>query len=589
MSYFDDASLVMIPSGYKDQKVYSVKPIDGSGDLTFSRASNATRVNSSGLVEKVRTNNVLDSQDFTSGWTNGNVTISTSATANPVDGQLTAQDIIPNTSLSVHRILRTAGFANSINTWSIYAKAKGYDFITLVENGNTGANVSFNLSTGAVSQQNSAAGQIQSLGGGWYRCSMIVACGNTPRFDVYVSPTDSLAAYSGDGTSGVILFGAQAEQSDFGPTPYIATTSAAVSVGPVSGLPRLDYSGGASCPSLLLEPQRTNLVRFSEQFDNSAWLKLAAASISANQTTSPDGYTNADNITWTASGASTQLYQVNSTSGTSQTLSLFIKYISGSGTGFRLSVGSDIQFGINLEFSNGGATLTGTAGVNVTSYKIEDYGNNWFRVSVVAAYSAASTEYNLYRYSGTGTDVYAIWGAQLESASAAYATSYIPTLSSAVTRVVDAMYKNNYACGITTEATIFAEFEYQKTDSGYSTPFLIYNGSAGRYLYLTVLSNSIRALCVSEGSLQSTIVLAGTTAGTRYKVAARFKTNDFAMYVNGTLVGTDTSGTLSAFSDSGTNVAIGTDTSLSEPVGYLHQVVIIPSALPNADLATLTA
>jgi hypothetical protein len=38
MSYFDDASLVMIPSGYKDQKVYSVKPIDGSGDLTFTRS-----------------------------------------------------------------------------------------------------------------------------------------------------------------------------------------------------------------------------------------------------------------------------------------------------------------------------------------------------------------------------------------------------------------------------------------------------------------------------------------------------------------------------------------------------------------------
>ena len=71
MSYFDDASLVMIPSGYKDQKVYSVKPIDGSGDLTFSRASNATRVNSSGLVEKVRTNLLLQSNSFDTTWTFG--------------------------------------------------------------------------------------------------------------------------------------------------------------------------------------------------------------------------------------------------------------------------------------------------------------------------------------------------------------------------------------------------------------------------------------------------------------------------------------------------------------------------------------
>ena len=57
---YDKASLVMIPSGYKDDKLYSIKPTDGSGDLTFSRdgsgASPATRVNASGLIEKGRTN-----------------------------------------------------------------------------------------------------------------------------------------------------------------------------------------------------------------------------------------------------------------------------------------------------------------------------------------------------------------------------------------------------------------------------------------------------------------------------------------------------------------------------------------------------
>jgi hypothetical protein len=56
MSYFDDASLVLIPSGYKTSKVYSVKPTDGSGDLTFTRASTATRVNSSGVIEAVASN-----------------------------------------------------------------------------------------------------------------------------------------------------------------------------------------------------------------------------------------------------------------------------------------------------------------------------------------------------------------------------------------------------------------------------------------------------------------------------------------------------------------------------------------------------
>jgi hypothetical protein len=135
-------------------------------------------------------------------WQKTNVTISTSATTNPVDGQLTAQDIIPNTNLSAHRVLQYTGVVNSVNSWSIYAKANGYNFV-IVENGNTGANVSFNLSTGAVGTENSAVGQIQSLGDGWYRCTMIVTATMGPRFRYFITviPTERLrlASYTGDG------------------------------------------------------------------------------------------------------------------------------------------------------------------------------------------------------------------------------------------------------------------------------------------------------------------------------------------------------------------------------------------------------
>ena len=55
MSTYNDASLIYYPSGYKESKAYSLKPTDGSGDLTFTRASTATRVNSSGLIESVAT------------------------------------------------------------------------------------------------------------------------------------------------------------------------------------------------------------------------------------------------------------------------------------------------------------------------------------------------------------------------------------------------------------------------------------------------------------------------------------------------------------------------------------------------------
>jgi hypothetical protein len=57
MSLLNQASLIQIPSGYKDGTLYSAKPINGDGDLDFTRSNDtATRVNSAGLIEKVRTN-----------------------------------------------------------------------------------------------------------------------------------------------------------------------------------------------------------------------------------------------------------------------------------------------------------------------------------------------------------------------------------------------------------------------------------------------------------------------------------------------------------------------------------------------------
>ena len=81
MSFYDDASLIMYPSGYKANKIYSLKPTDGSGDLDFTRSNDtATRVNSAGLIEKVRTNLVLQSNTFNTSWVLSNATVSSGAT-----------------------------------------------------------------------------------------------------------------------------------------------------------------------------------------------------------------------------------------------------------------------------------------------------------------------------------------------------------------------------------------------------------------------------------------------------------------------------------------------------------------------------
>ena len=77
MSLLNKASLIQIPSGYKDGTLYSAKPTNGDGDFTFSRGSNlaATRVNSEGLIEKGRENLLLQSSQFDTTWSKNNATL----------------------------------------------------------------------------------------------------------------------------------------------------------------------------------------------------------------------------------------------------------------------------------------------------------------------------------------------------------------------------------------------------------------------------------------------------------------------------------------------------------------------------------
>jgi hypothetical protein len=174
----------------------------------------------------------------------------------------------------------------------------------------------------------------------------------------------------------------------------------------------LDYSGGASCPSLLLEPQRTNLVFYSEQFDNAAWTK-SSATVTANTSVSPDGTQNADTAVITAGG---YIYAE------------FISYAAVTGQSATLSVFAKNATSTLLFF--GGAT---TAGTDV--YKIENYGNGWYRHSVVRTFTATAATTLQYIIGLVGTSI--IWGAQVEGSNSAYATSYIPTLGAAVTRGAD--------------------------------------------------------------------------------------------------------------------------------------------------------
>ena len=361
----NSASLVMIPSGYAEDKVYSVVPSDGSGDLSFTRASNGTRVNSAGLVEVTPWNLVQYSEEFDNAYwskigvgTGSAPTVTANYGVAP-NGTNTADRVVFNTgagtSSSDRSILRLSGAVLNNNcTGSFYIKS------------NTGSSQNIGFHNGSQID-------VKTVTTSWQ------------RYDTFISSSvsffglENLGSNSTAGTCDVLVWGGQLNYGDL--KPYFPTTDRL-------NVPRLTYQhGGGGCPSLLLEPQRTNYFLWSEDFTQTAWIKQVSASISGNTTISPDGTQNADTLTISA-GSYFQQGVTAITSGV-YTLSIYVKVASGTK-----------QFQMYcLDNSQVSATFTATT--------------EWQRFSHTFTITTATNYYPIFVDNVGGGDYY-IWGAQLE-------------------------------------------------------------------------------------------------------------------------------------------------------------------------------
>jgi len=256
MSTYDDASLIYYPSGYKASKAYSLKPTDGSGDLDFTRASTATRVNESGLIEEVaanvprlntplsggcsslllepqRTNTLLNSEDLNS-WLKLDTSVTSNSTTSP-DGTTNADTLTATGAGSLsHLVYQNLAFVSgSSYTLSVFAKANTSNYIQLVFAGNLIANsyANFDLSSGTITASAFVTAKIENYGSGWYRCSISAtsAASTTNSQIIYLinSPTASRGQSFVQSGESVYLWGGSFENGSF-PTSYIPTTSTAV-------------------------------------------------------------------------------------------------------------------------------------------------------------------------------------------------------------------------------------------------------------------------------------------------------------------------------------------------------------------------
>jgi hypothetical protein len=569
MSLYKDASLVMLPSAVKDGKLYSIRPTDGDGDFTFSRGSNlaATRVDVNGLIEKGRENLLLQSNNFNTTWNAVNASVTSGQTG--YDGSNDAW-LLSKSAAHGNININLTSSSNDVHTFSLYAKANASDWMRMTI-GSPRVNVFFNVANGTLGEVSPSAidTNIESVGNGWYRVSF----STTYAAWVEILPAETMNDTGG--TSGSLYIQDAQVEKGLVATDYIETGASTAQAGILEDLPRLDYSGGASCPSLLLESQRTNVIESSEYFnDASTWFKynLGAGSlplITDNYATSPQGVQNATRLQLNAGGTGSadrsRLYTSQSTTtGTDYTFSFYAK----SNTG-------------DNEYIKPRAASVNYSEITITT--------EWQRFDVsFTANATGSFEFGFEcrgNHTENSTDIL-IYGAQFETGS--YPTSYIPTYGSAVTRSLDNI-TTAFSSSLTSGGNVSVLFD---VDAAYRTGI---NSTADNLAF--IFSNDDRIIFNTGGGSKHRIELnvAGRTEyiyktmdiykDERIKVCTIVTDKTYEIYANGSL---QFSGTFTGTAN--WTSADSFNSTLNAGIGVLplQQMVYFPTALTSSEAIALT-
>lgn len=351
------------------------------------------------------------------------------------------------------------------------------------------------------------------------------------------------------------------------------------------GEPRFDHDPvTGERIGLLIEESRTNLLTYSEQFDNAAWLK-AASSVAPDAAAAPDGQSNAEKLVEDTALALHTAYRSIAVIAGTFTLSVFLKSAERTKARVIFATAGIIEGAFVIaDLSNGTlGAITNRGSTTGSTASISSAGSGWYRVTLTVPVATAATYYAEFdlvtgasttSYTGDGASGLYIWGAQLESGVGA--TSYIHTTLSQVTRFIDSI-----TLGASPWAgdagTYIVEAKFYQPAS--SSVFVLDRGASGRIWYDAINSDTE---CAMQSYNGATIINAGSASRDIFsKAALAFGGGQMRSCVNG---GAIASGSHTGAFGSG-DLAIGS----TRFNGYVKSVRFYPYAMTNAELQAITA
>ena len=374
------------------------------------------------------------------------------------------------------------------------------------------------------------------------------------------------------------------DESGFNPLPFDFTRASSATVvnknglieTVASGIPRIDFLGNTK-GALLLEPQRTNNLLQSNQFDTT-WNVPTGMTLTGNQLSPLSGGLDAWKLESDGSSGFLAINQGASVSGTN-TFSIYAK----AGTNRYISLRGLAGLDVRAQFDLQNGEVYGLS--NAVSSSIEHIKDGWYRCAVT--FNASNSLFYIYpNIQGVATagNIY-IQYAQLEAGLVS--TSIINTSGSAVTRQADACNNGaNSEVINSTEGVLYAEMAALVND-GTNRYITVSDGTnINRIILRFSTANKIRIDSVVANANQFAVET-NVNANQFYKAAFSYKQNEFKFYLNGVLIGSSTSGNVPS-SNTYNVVAFRNPAGGEIFYGKTRDVRVYTTALTDSELAALT-